>query len=66
MIDWIIEQRIATFVAGTGDAEPPTADLTALAAESTPRERRSDTIPSNRAAATWQSEAAIVPSARRR
>jgi len=37
MIDWIIAQRIATFVAGTGDAEPPTADLTALAAESEAR-----------------------------
>ncbi len=37
MIDWIIAQRIATFVAGTGDAEPPTADLAALAAESEAR-----------------------------
>ena len=37
MIDWIIAQRIATFVAGTGDAAPPTADLTALAAESVTR-----------------------------
>ena len=34
MIDWIIAQRIATFVAGTGDASEPTADLAALAAES--------------------------------
>ncbi len=37
MIDWIIAQRIATFVAGTGDADPPTADLAALAAESEAR-----------------------------
>ncbi len=37
MIDWIIAQRIATFVAGTGDAEPPIADLAALAAESEAR-----------------------------
>jgi coenzyme F420 biosynthesis associated uncharacterized protein len=37
VIDWIIAQRIATFVAGTGDAERPTADLTALAAESEAR-----------------------------
>jgi len=37
VIDWIIAQRIATFVAGTGDAEPPTADLAALAAESEAR-----------------------------
>jgi coenzyme F420 biosynthesis associated uncharacterized protein len=34
MIDWIIAERIATFVAGTGDAQAPTADLAALAAES--------------------------------
>jgi coenzyme F420 biosynthesis associated uncharacterized protein len=37
VIDWIIAQRIATFVAGTGDAEPPTADLAALATESEAR-----------------------------
>jgi putative hydrolase len=37
VIDWIIAQRIATFVAGTGDAEPPIADLAALAAESEAR-----------------------------
>ncbi|HEY6396814.1 MAG TPA: zinc-dependent metalloprotease [Solirubrobacteraceae bacterium] len=34
MIDWIIAERIATFVAGDGDASPPTADLKELAAES--------------------------------
>ncbi len=37
MIDWIIAQRIATFVAGTGSASEPTADLAALAAESEER-----------------------------
>jgi uncharacterized protein (DUF2342 family) len=37
VIDWIIAQRIATFVAGTGDAAPPIADLAALAAESEAR-----------------------------
>ncbi len=37
MIDWIVAQRIATFVAGTGSASQPTADLTALAAESEAR-----------------------------
>jgi len=37
VIDWIIAQRIATFVAGTGDAAPPTADLAALSAESEAR-----------------------------
>ena len=37
MIDWIIAQRIATLVAGAGDAQPPTADLAALAAESETR-----------------------------
>jgi coenzyme F420 biosynthesis associated uncharacterized protein len=34
VIDWIIAERIATFIAGTGDASPPTADLKELAAES--------------------------------
>ena len=37
MIDWIVAQRIATFVAGTGSASEPTADLAALAAESEAR-----------------------------
>jgi putative hydrolase len=37
VIDWIIAQRIATFVAGTGEAREPTADLAALAAESEKR-----------------------------
>jgi len=37
VIDWIIAQRIATFVAGTGDAPAPKADLAALAAESESR-----------------------------
>jgi coenzyme F420 biosynthesis associated uncharacterized protein len=37
VIDWIIAQRIATFVAGTGDAPAPTADLGALATEAEAR-----------------------------
>ena len=37
MIDWIIAKRIATFVAGTGDAQAPTADLATLAAEAESR-----------------------------
>jgi len=37
VIDWVIAKRIATFVAGPGDAEMPTADLAALAAESESR-----------------------------
>ncbi|HEY4823985.1 MAG TPA: zinc-dependent metalloprotease, partial [Solirubrobacteraceae bacterium] len=37
MIDWIVAQRIATFVAGTGSASEPTADLTSLAAEAEAR-----------------------------
>ncbi len=37
MIDWILAERIAGYVAGTGDARPPTADLPALAAESEAR-----------------------------
>ena len=37
MIDWVIAQRIATFVGGTGDAPTPTADLAALATESEKR-----------------------------
>ena len=37
MIDWIIAERIAVFVAGTGDGQAPTADLEALAAESEAR-----------------------------
>jgi coenzyme F420 biosynthesis associated uncharacterized protein len=34
MIDWILAEKIAGFVAGKGDAVPPRADLSALAAES--------------------------------
>ncbi len=34
MIDWILAERIATYVAGRGDARAPTADLAHLAAES--------------------------------
>ncbi len=34
MIDWILAERIAGYVAGTGDAEPPKADLATLAVES--------------------------------
>jgi coenzyme F420 biosynthesis associated uncharacterized protein len=37
MIDWIVAERIATFVAGTGDASAPTVDLAPLAAESEAR-----------------------------
>jgi coenzyme F420 biosynthesis associated uncharacterized protein len=37
VIDWIIAERIATFVAGEGDAELPTVDLAPLAAESETR-----------------------------
>jgi coenzyme F420 biosynthesis associated uncharacterized protein len=37
VIDWVIAKRIATFVAGTGDAKAPTSDLAALAAESESR-----------------------------
>jgi coenzyme F420 biosynthesis associated uncharacterized protein len=34
VIDWIIAERIARYVAGTGDAKLPAVDLDALAAES--------------------------------
>jgi coenzyme F420 biosynthesis associated uncharacterized protein len=34
VIDWIIAERIAVFVAGTGDGRVPTADLAELAVES--------------------------------
>ncbi len=37
MIDWVVAERIAAFVAGTGDARAPDADLAALAAESETR-----------------------------
>jgi coenzyme F420 biosynthesis associated uncharacterized protein len=37
MIDWIIAERIARFVAGTGDANRPDVDLPALTAESQQR-----------------------------
>jgi coenzyme F420 biosynthesis associated uncharacterized protein len=37
VIDWIIAKKIATFVAGTGEASDPTADLAALAAEAETR-----------------------------
>jgi coenzyme F420 biosynthesis associated uncharacterized protein len=37
MIDWFIAQRIATFVAGTGETELPTIDLGPLATESEER-----------------------------
>jgi coenzyme F420 biosynthesis associated uncharacterized protein len=37
MIDWVIARRIATFVAGTGDAPAPSADLAALATEAQER-----------------------------
>jgi coenzyme F420 biosynthesis associated uncharacterized protein len=37
MIDWIVAERIAAFVAGTGEAKAPSADLAALATESEAR-----------------------------
>jgi len=37
VIDWILAERIARFVAGTGDGRPPNVDLAALAAESEAR-----------------------------
>ncbi len=37
MIDWILAERIAGLVAGSGDARPPSVDLTALAEESETR-----------------------------
>ena len=37
MIDWIVAERIATFVAGRGDEEVPTVDLAPIAAESEAR-----------------------------
>jgi coenzyme F420 biosynthesis associated uncharacterized protein len=37
VIDWILAERIATFVAGSGNGNTPTADLSALAAESEAR-----------------------------
>ncbi len=37
MIDWVIAERIATYVAGTGNGDLPSADLGALARESEAR-----------------------------
>jgi coenzyme F420 biosynthesis associated uncharacterized protein len=37
VIDWFVAQHIATFVAGTGDAPPPTVDLAPLAAQAEER-----------------------------
>jgi coenzyme F420 biosynthesis associated uncharacterized protein len=37
MIDWIVAERIAAFVAGTGDAAPPAVELAPLATESEER-----------------------------
>jgi coenzyme F420 biosynthesis associated uncharacterized protein len=34
VIDWILAERLAVYLAGTGDARPPSTDLVALAAES--------------------------------
>ena len=47
-------------------APPPSRTISCAAATSTERQRRSVTMPSSRPAATWQSETAIAPSARRR
>jgi coenzyme F420 biosynthesis associated uncharacterized protein len=37
VIDWVLAERIAGYVAGTGDAEPPKVDLGPLAVESEAR-----------------------------
>jgi coenzyme F420 biosynthesis associated uncharacterized protein len=37
MIDWIVAERIATLIAGSGDARVPTVDLAPIAAESEAR-----------------------------
>jgi len=37
LIDWIVAERIAAYVAGTGDGKSPTVDLPALTAESETR-----------------------------
>jgi coenzyme F420 biosynthesis associated uncharacterized protein len=37
MIDWIVAERIATFVAGTGEASAPTTELAPIAAEAEAR-----------------------------
>src|SRR5947209_4277716 len=37
MIDWILAERIAAYVAGSGEGRVPTADLAALAVESEKR-----------------------------
>ena len=37
MIDWILAERIATYVAGSGNGKAPTVDLAALAAVSEER-----------------------------
>ncbi len=37
MIDWILAEKIAGYVAGSGEAPPPQADLTALAGEAARR-----------------------------
>jgi len=34
VIDWILAERLAGYLAGTGDARPPSTDLSALAVES--------------------------------
>ena len=34
MIDWVLTEKLATYIAGEGSARRPTADLAALAAES--------------------------------
>jgi len=34
MIDWIVAERIARFVAGTGDGKPPQVDLATIASDS--------------------------------
>jgi coenzyme F420 biosynthesis associated uncharacterized protein len=37
VIDWIVAEKIAAYIAGTGDAQAPKADLAALAAQSQER-----------------------------
>ncbi len=67
------ERGVVSSGAPSGSAKPGKLDVAAGLAHdqlagraSTPRHVRSVTIPSKRAAATWHSDDAIVPSARSR
>ena len=59
-------RRAARRSGGRPRARPPRARSAAPAAASTARQLSSETIPSSRAAATWQSVTAIAPITRRR